>query len=87
MIKCEVIEEFNLSKFGELKNVKRVNKNVEGKLFVGDTFECDQIMAEYLLGNNVLQRPFVKLIEVAPIKKEKELEEKPKPKKQNQRKK
>ena len=65
MIKCEVIEKFNLKDFAKLKNVKRVAKDVEGKLFVGDTFECDETMADYLTGNNVLKKAVVKIIEVA----------------------
>ena len=65
MIKCEVIEKFNLKDFAKLKNVKRVAKDIEGKLFVGDTFECDEAMADYLTGNNVLKKAVVKVIEVA----------------------
>lgn len=65
MIKCEVIEKFNLKDFAKLKNIKRVAKDVEGKLFVGDTFECDESMADYLTGNNVLKKAVVKIIEVA----------------------
>ena len=65
MVKCEVIEKFNLKDFAKLKNIKRVAKNVEGKLFVGDTFECDEAMADYLTGNNVLKKDVVKVIEVA----------------------
>ncbi len=65
MIKCEVIEKFNLKDFAKLKNIKRVAKDVEGKLFVGDTFECDESMADYLTGNNVLKKVVVKIIEVA----------------------
>lgn len=65
MVKCEVIEKFNLKDFAKLKNIKRVAKNVEGKLFVGDTFECDEAMADYLTGNNVLKKVVVKVIEVA----------------------
>lgn len=64
MIKCEVIENFNLKDFAKLKNIQRVAKNVEGKLFVGDKFECDEAMADYLTGNNVLNKVVVKVIEV-----------------------
>lgn len=78
MVKCEVIEKFNLKDFAKLKNIKRVAKNVEGKLFVGDTFECDETMADYLTGNNVLKKVVVKVIEVAkkePTKEAKIIEE------------
>ena len=64
MIKCEVIEKFNLKEFAKLKNIQREAKDVEGKLFVGDTFECDEKMADYLTGNNKIGRAFVKVIEV-----------------------
>lgn len=66
MIKCEVIETFTLSKFNELKNIKRKNLEETGRLFVGDTFECDKNMAEYLLGNNKNNRAYIKVIEVIP---------------------
>lgn len=66
MIKCEVIERFDLKDFSKLKNIQRKATNVEGKLFVGDTFECDEDMAKYLLGDNVLKKTVVKVIEVEP---------------------
>ena len=93
MIKCEVIEKFNLKDFAKLKNIKRVAKNVEGKLFVGDTFECDETMADYLTGNNVLKKAVVKIIEVAKKEPTKEakiveeiIEEQPKKKTKNKKK-
>jgi len=64
MIKCEVIENFNLKDFAKLKNIQRVAKDETGKLFVGDKFECDEAMADYLTGNNVLNKVVVKVIEV-----------------------
>lgn len=85
MIKCEVIEDFNLAKFDELENIKRVNRDERGKLFVGDTFECTEAMANYLLGDNVLQRPFIKLIEVKPIKEAKFEEPKEKANQKNKK--
>lgn len=93
MIKCEVIEKFNLKDFAKLKNIKRVAKNVEGKLFVGDTFECDEAMADYLTGNNVLKKAVVKVIEVTKKEITKEakiveeiIEEQPKKKTKNKKK-
>lgn len=68
MIKCEVIERFDLKDFNKLKNIQRKAINEEGKLFVGDTFECDEEMAKYLLGDNVLKKVVVKVIEVEPKK-------------------
>lgn len=68
MIKVEVIEEFTLGKFNELKNITRKQKEQEGKLFIGDIFECDEKMADYLTGNNSINRAVVKVIEVIPEK-------------------
>ena len=68
MIKVEVTEDFTLEKFNELKNIIRKTKGQEGKLFIGDTFECDEKMADYLTGNNPINRAVVKVIEVIPEK-------------------
>ena len=70
MIKCEVVENFDLKAFGELKNIIRKSKDDKGKLYIGDTFECSQQMAEYLTGNNPLRKAVVKIVEVQPEKKE-----------------
>lgn len=66
MIKCEVIKDFTLEKFDELKNVKRrnTNKNKHKELYIGDTFECDEKMTKYLLGDNQKNKKVVKVIEV-----------------------
>lgn len=75
MIKVEVIEEFTLEKFDTLKNIVRKNKDTKGRLYVGDIFECDKEMADYLLGNNAKNKVVVKLIEVKnEEKKETEME-------------
>lgn len=71
MIKCEVVEKFDLKAFKELRNIERENKEHEsakydGKLFVNDKFECSQEMAVYLTGNNPLRKAVVKVIEVKP---------------------
>lgn len=64
IIKCEAIKEFSLEKFDKLKNVKRRNKDIYKRLFIGDTFGCDEQMAKYLLGNNSKNKIVVKIIEV-----------------------
>ena len=76
MIKCEVIEEFTLEKFNELKNLVRANaeKNQNKKLYLKDTFECDKEMADYLTGGNSYKKPYVKNIEIIPVE-EKPVEE------------
>ena len=80
MIKCEVIKEFTLGKFEELKNIKRKRIETKGKLYVGDTFECNKEIADYLMGNNKDNEIVVKVIEVIPtkveIKEEPKIEEK-----------
>lgn len=64
MIKCIVTEDFTLKDFAKLKNITRKARNVEGKLFIGDSFECDEAMAEYLTGNNPLNKKVVEVVEV-----------------------
>lgn len=68
MIKVKVIEDFTLQEFDKLKNIIRKGKGQEGKLFIGDIFECDEKMADYLTGNNSINRAVVKVIEVIPEK-------------------
>lgn len=68
MIKVEVVEKFNLKDFNKLKNITRKSVNEEGKLFVGDTFECDEKMAKYLTGGNPLNKVVVKVLEIMPKK-------------------
>lgn len=64
MIRVEAIAEFNLKDFAKLKNIERKGKAEEGKLFIGDTFDCDEEMFKYLTETNKLNRAFVKAIEV-----------------------
>lgn len=64
MIKCKVIENFTLEKFNQLENVKKVETRKSNEFGVGDTFECTEKMADYLTGNNALNKTVVKVIEV-----------------------
>lgn len=66
MIKCEVIEQFNLKDFYKLNNIKRKSIDIKGTLFIGDSFECDEGMVKYLTGNNEQGKTVVKVIEVEP---------------------
>lgn len=75
MIKCVVTEDFSLREFAKLTNIVRKARNVEGKLFVGDTFECDEEMAEYLTGKNPLNKVVVNVIEVKEAKVVEEVEQ------------
>lgn len=76
MIKVKVIQDFHLGKFNELKNIIRANYNKRelGKLYINDTFECTEEMAEYLMGKNATKRAFVKVVEILPEEKEKKIE-------------
>ena len=77
MIKVEVIEKFTLKRFGEIKNLKRKADGKEGELRVGDTFECSKDLANYLTGDNALNKTVVRVIEVEPEKVEIETEKEP----------
>ena len=66
MIKVEVIEKFTLKDFDELQNVERKSVDTKGSLYVGDTFECSEAMAKYLMGDNALKKVVVKILEVKP---------------------
>ena len=65
MVRCEVIKEFTLDKFNELKDLNRYNPNLkeEGKLYVKDTFNCTDEMADYLMGNNSKNKIVIKMLE------------------------
>ena len=66
MIRVEVIEQFTLKDFEKLNNIKRKSIEVKGTLFVGDTFECNKEMCDYLMGKNEQGKVVVKTIEVVP---------------------
>ena len=68
MIRVEVIEQFTLKDFYKLNNIKRKSIDVKGTLFVGDTFECDKKMCDYLTGANEKGKVVVKVIEIEPEK-------------------
>ena len=70
MVKCEVLKDFTLERFDELKNLvrKNVNKKEKGKLYLGDTFDCTEDMARYLSGENSKKEIVIKLLEVIPEK-------------------
>lgn len=68
MIKVEAIIDFSLARFNEITNLTRVNKeNADNKmLFIGDTFECNKNLADYLTGKNAKGVVAVKILEVIP---------------------
>jgi GTP:adenosylcobinamide-phosphate guanylyltransferase len=81
MVREEALMDFRLGAFKELRNIKRIDptRNEDGKLYKGDTFECDEAMAKYLDRNNPTQLELARIIEYIP-KEEKKVEEKPKKK-------
>lgn len=86
MVRLEVIEEFTLGRYSELENIERNGKNEIGRLYVGDKFDCNEELADYITGNNSFKKPFAKVIgimneEKNNSKKESKIEEKPKNKK------
>lgn len=89
MIKVEVIREFTLGRYDELKNIARKSFDEKNRLFVGDTFECSKEMADYLMGANTNGDVVVKVIEVIPELKDEpqeEVVEEAKPKKSTKKK-
>ena len=98
MVKVEAIIDFLYSKFDKVKNLVRKDKEQDGKIFKGDTFEVDKKEAEYLLGNNAKSLIAVKVLEeieilsnsisiIADSIKIDGIEEEIKPKKRNKKKK
>ena len=68
MIKVEALQDFTLSRFDEIENIERVRMDEKGRIFIGDKFECEKELCDYLLGANPINRPVVKVIEVIPEK-------------------
>lgn len=67
MFKVEVLQNFTLSKYNEIKDslVSKSTKR-DGWLYKGDIFECNKELVEYLLGENPIHKAVVKVIEIIP---------------------
>ena len=80
MIKLEALEDFTLSRFNEVKNIIRKDKDEKGKIFYEDIFVCEKDLAEYLTNTgkepNPANRAVARIIEVIPEIKEVVKEEK-----------
>ena len=82
MVRCEVINQnVSIREWKRLRNIKRVKENSEiqelNYFEIGDTFETDEEMANYLAGETPKQPTVcVKILEVIPEKKEEPKEEK-----------
>lgn len=68
MIKLEAIKEFTFGDFDKIREtLTRGSVKAEpGRIYAGDTFECDKATAEYLLGDNAKKAEVVKIVEVIP---------------------
>ena len=60
----ESIKNFSFGDFNKIRNLKRKNgyDNKDGFIYLGDTFECDTLMMEYLTGDNDTNTMAVKVI-------------------------
>ena len=75
MIKCRIIIPFTLKEYYKLSNVKKLFNRNPDAFDKGDTFECDEEMAQYLTGKNAKKLVVAEIIEVIPDVKETEQKE------------
>ena len=75
MIKVRTIMPFTLKDYNKLSNVKKLFNRDLDAFDVGDTFECDEEMAQYLTGKNTKNLVAVEIVEVIPDVKETEQKE------------
>lgn len=64
MIKLKALENFTLERFNEIQDIERAGKEQKNWINKNDTFKCGKDLADYLLGDNPLKRPVVKVIEI-----------------------
>lgn len=68
MVKVEALETFLFKDYNKVEIInKKGNKPNEFK--AGDTFKCNEEIADYLSGNNPIKKSVIKIIEVIPEKK------------------
>ena len=72
MIKVRTISPFTLKEYNKLSNVKKLFNREPNAFDIGDTFECDEEMVQYLTGKNEQGLVVVEIVEVIPDVKEKE---------------
>ena len=75
MIKVRTINPFTLKDYNKLSNVEKLFNREPNAFDVGDTFECDEEMVQYLTGKNEQGLVVVEIVEVIPDIKEKEEKE------------
>ena len=58
------IENFTYDKYNKLENIVRKNpkENKEGTLYIGDMFDCDDEIMDYLLRRNRANKPLIEII-------------------------
>ena len=71
VIKVRTISPFTLKDYNKLSNVEKLFNREPNAFDVGDTFECDEEMAQYLTGKNEQGLVVVEIVEVIPDIKEK----------------
>ena len=75
MIKVRTINPFTLKDYNKLSNVEKLFNREPNAFDIGDTFECDEEMAQYLTGKNEQGLVVDEIVEVIPDIKEKEEKE------------
>lgn len=78
MIKVRTINPFTLKDYNKLSNVEKLFNREPNVFDIGDTFECDEEMAQYLTGKNEKGLVVVEIVEVIPDVKETKQKEKKK---------
>lgn len=75
MIKCEVVKPFTLGEIDKIKIISKKSDSNSNLLSVGDIFECNAEMVDYLTKTNARRDCFVKVIEVRPDEVEHKIKE------------
>lgn len=63
MAKVEVTKYFTLDEYDKLKNVVKLEKREDNEFGVGDTFECNDKMVDFLMGNNKANKVVVRVLQ------------------------
>lgn len=79
-VKVKATKDFSLEAFSEIKNLVRANegRKMEGWLYEGDVFECDESLYKYLDGGNAQGIKVVEFLEEVEEKSKKVESEEPK---------
>lgn len=70
MVELVITQYITLKDYKKLISVEKVRKGMsENEFNTGDKIKCDIKMAKYLLGDNPLNKPVAKVLEIIPDKK------------------